>query len=566
MAVPERVVVLGASSEQHEQILQHLRGFPVDVLPPATPFSHFSSDDLPDGVLVIGTMASLAMRLNEINALVQHLPDGLVVLNHQQQVLWWNRRIEELAGTNDLSGRDFFGVLQNPQIEGPDFSPLNQALATSETTRTKLRLSDKQYLEILVSPVLDDHNELPLGLVVTVHDISNDVLEREKLNAIHQAGRELGDLSAEELIEMSVEDRIELLKQKIIQFTQDTLNYETIEIRLLDRNTKSLDPLLHVGMTEEASHRKLFANATNNGVTGFVAATGSSYLCEETSSDPLYLPGALGARSSLTVPLILHDEVLGTFNVESSKAGAFSHRDLQFLELFAREIAISLNTLELFAVEKMTAQSESMNLVLREIHRPLSEILGDANWILDGFIGHQPEICERLQRVINHTRGIRDLIMKIGEAAQPALPHAPVAYQPAAQRARIRGKRILVVDQDDTIRQAANDLLVRFGCVVEAASSGIEAERLVRGYHYDAAIIDIRLPDMTGFDCFVRIRQLNEHLPVILMTGFGYDPSHSIVKARQMGLKSALYKPFRLEQLLSELEKVMTPPAEPTAS
>ena len=67
-------------------------------------------------------------------------------------------------------------------------------------------------------------------------------------------------------------------------------------------------------------------------------------------------------------------------------------------------------------------------------------------------------------------------------------------------------------------------------------------------------------PDMTGYDCFVRIREVHEHLPVILMTGFGYDPSHSIVKARQMGLKSVLYKPFRLDQLLKELEAAVSTP------
>jgi DNA-binding NtrC family response regulator len=39
------------------------------------------------------------------------------------------------------------------------------------------------------------------------------------------------------------------------------------------------------------------------------------------------------------------------------------------------------------------------------------------------------------------------------------------------------------------------------------------------------------------------------------MTGFGYDPTHSIVKARQQGLKSVLYKPFRIDQLLDEVEK-----------
>jgi FixJ family two-component response regulator len=50
-----------------------------------------------------------------------------------------------------------------------------------------------------------------------------------------------------------------------------------------------------------------------------------------------------------------------------------------------------------------------------------------------------------------------------------------------------------------------------------------------------------------------------EHVPMVLMTGFGYDPGHSIVKARQAGLPAyaILYKPFRLEQLLEVVEKII---------
>ena len=46
-------------------------------------------------------------------------------------------------------------------------------------------------------------------------------------------------------------------------------------------------------------------------------------------------------------------------------------------------------------------------------------------------------------------------------------------------------------------------------------------------------------------------------MPLVLMTGFGYDPGHSIVKARQAGLQAVLYKPFRLDQLLDTVETVM---------
>ena len=54
--------------------------------------------------------------------------------------------------------------------------------------------------------------------------------------------------------------------------------------------------------------------------------------------------------------------------------------------------------------------------------------------------------------------------------------------------------------------------------------------------------------------CFRKIRETHEHLPVILMTGFGYDSTHSIVKAREMGLQTVLYKPFRLDQLLTAVD------------
>ena len=83
---------------------------------------------------------------------------------------------------------------------------------------------------------------------------------------------------------------------------------------------------------------------------------------------------------------------------------------------------------------------------------------------------------------------------------------------------------------------------------------------MARSHHYDVVLTDISLPDMTGYECFCKILDIDDRLPVILMTGFGYDAGHSIVKSRQRGLKSVLYKPFRREQLLTEVEKAVTPP------
>jgi FixJ family two-component response regulator len=74
---------------------------------------------------------------------------------------------------------------------------------------------------------------------------------------------------------------------------------------------------------------------------------------------------------------------------------------------------------------------------------------------------------------------------------------------------------------------------------------------------YDVILADIRLPDMSGYELLVKLQQLLETVPLVLMTGFGYDPGHSIVKARQAGVDLVLFKPFRIDQLLDTVEKAV---------
>src|SRR5205823_6936691 len=70
---------------------------------------------------------------------------------------------------------------------------------------------------------------------------------------------------------------------------------------------------------------------------------------------------------------------------------------------------------------------------------------------------------------------------------------------------------------------------------------------------YDAILADIRLPDVPGYEAYRKLREAQPQARVILMTSYGYDPSHTLVKARQDGLKHVLFKPFRVDQLLNAL-------------
>ena len=516
-----------------------------------------------DGVCVWGHATDSIQYLLESGGLLEELPDAIALLDLNLRVLWCNAKLVEFTGqTESPLGEKFYDAFGTPEILGPDFCPFHTAIGSGESAASTLRIDEKQYFEVHAVPVMDDADEdvLPSFLLVTARDVSDTMAQRQKLSAIYQAGLELGDLQPHELFEMSVEDRIELLKSKILHYTQDLLEFDTVEIRLIDKRSGRLEPLLTEGMEPDAAGRALKAEATDNGVTGFVAATGRSYLCEDTTTDKLYLPGAPGARSSLTVPLVLHDQCLGTFNVESPRTGAFNNNDLQFLELFSREVAIALNTLELLQVEKVAAGKENVTKLLSGVAPSVDQILNDASWILERYIGHDAPVSQRLQSILKHTRNIREEIQQVGETVARSMKNAPEFVR--QERPLLKSKRILVVDSDADVRGAAHELLGRYGSFVETAHDGDEACRMVRQFHYDVVLTDIRLPDMTGSECYQSLREIHEHLPVILMTGFGYDPTHSIVKARQMGCESVLFKPFRLDQLLTEVEKAVSAPRE----
>ena len=522
--------------------------------------AHLTREEF-DGIFVTADHLQQALEVGKFlqnEQILEEMPDGVVLLDHDNSILWCNGRLREWSNRDSVVGCNFYSVLGSPEILGPDFCPFHTALATGKASSSALKSGDNRYYQVHAAPVRESSGP-PRHLIVTVRDITREMHQQQKLAAIHQAGLELADLSPDELLQMSIDERIDLLKSNILHFTKDLLNFDMVEIRLLVQNTGSLEPLLSVGMEPEAATRPLWAQPQDNGVTGFVAATGKSYLCEDTTEDPLYLQGAKDAKSSLTVPLVLHDKVIGTFNVESPESRAFSESDLQFLEIFTRDVAVALNTLELLVAEKASTAAASCEAIHSAVALPVDEILNEAVNVMERYIGHEPEVVERLQRILRNARDIKRVIQKVGQRMAPAQAHP---QPPEVEHSSLEGRRVLLVDEDNAVRSDAHALLERYGCVVETAPNGSQATFMVRNSGYDVIISDIRLPDMSGYDFMLKLREIMDvdPLPLILMTGFGYDPDHSIVKARQAGLQLVLYKPFRVDQFLNTIEQIVSSP------
>ena len=99
---------------------------------------------------------------------------------------------------------------------------------------------------------------------------------------------------------------------------------------------------------------------------------------------------------------------------------AFTESDLQFLEIFSRNVAVALNTLELLVAQKTNAAQQSVEAIHSAVALPVDEILNDAVNVMERYIGHDPEVVERLQDILRHARNIKQSIQKIGQKMAPA--------------------------------------------------------------------------------------------------------------------------------------------------
>jgi CheY-like chemotaxis protein len=493
--------------------------------------------------------------LHQAGHILAHAPDGIALVDFDLRIHWANPRFRQFCA-GDPVGRGFYEALGSPGASEPEFCPFHSALArrhgedgTAEPVSARLECGGGRYLDLHVTALPGRDPSGPLFVALT-HDTTALVRQQKKLDALYRAGRELAALDPGQHADLDVSGRADWLKSNIRRLTRDLLQYDVIDVRLLDPETGQLSVLLQDGFPPEVGQQQLYARTEGNGVTGFVAATGQSYLCRDTAGDPLYLPGIVGARSSLTVPLRFGDQVVGTLNVESPRPGAFGEADLQFAEVFGHAVAAALHTLDLLSVEKTAATSESIDAVHSEVALPVDEILADATFLLERYVGHAPDMATRLRGILDNARRIKQSILKVGEDLAPRPLPSAIREPPPPE---LKGIRVLVADNDDSVRRSAHRLIGRWGGIVETARDGREALTMARLASYDAIVADIRLPDLSGYEVYRALREAQPGARVILMTGYGYDPGHSLVRARKEGLEHVLFKPFRVDQLRAAL-------------
>jgi CheY-like chemotaxis protein len=533
----------------------------------------------------------------ELNAfersVLEYIPVALVLTDLDQIVAWCNPQFCRWVRHGNPVGQRFFSALGRPTMRGPDFIPISKVRRTGLPTATVLEMEDApdvpRFLRMLVGPVFGEDGKVS-HYVVTLSDITESTSSEEKWVRLREAGMELGDLSKKDILQRSPKERTSILQAKIAKYVRGILKFSYVEIRVKSEKSRHLlEPLFAFGIPEESRLRTLYASQDGNGITGWVAYHGKSYKMDDSNEDPFFVEGVLGARSSMTVPLLCRGDVIGTFNVESLQPNAFDDTDLQMLEMFASDVALAIHTLELLSVEQKESAFRSIEKVFNDSIGPLNLILNETTYFpLDEF-RQDPgsinfdEVVTSFARVREHARQIHSAFQEHIASLTPDLS-PELSATDCNNYPMLRDRRVLMVDGDESVGRELSRLLFYYGCTVESSTSGFGALKMLETTQYNAVFSDIKLPDMSAFTFFKRARCIfckrfqnrpldticeppeeDPHcpqvsvafIPFIYMRSFGYDSGHITTRAAQAGVTKVIFKPFILTQLLESLKTVI---------
>jgi DNA-binding response OmpR family regulator len=121
---------------------------------------------------------------------------------------------------------------------------------------------------------------------------------------------------------------------------------------------------------------------------------------------------------------------------------------------------------------------------------------------------------------------------------------APVSDVPGSETPR---GSILVVDDEPAVAEMLRDILVSEGYAVDRAANGGDALMLVSLSRPDAVILDIKLPDTSGPEILARLRELDESVPVLMLSG---SDDEELARALKAGAMDGIRKPFDFDALL----------------
>ena len=116
--------------------------------------------------------------------------------------------------------------------------------------------------------------------------------------------------------------------------------------------------------------------------------------------------------------------------------------------------------------------------------------------------------------------------------------------------------RVLVVDDEESIREIARRVLTRSGFEVVTASNGDEAvEIFSKDSDFDVVLLDLTMPGMSSAECMRRLREMKPDVRIVVASG--YADGETVTEVMRAGADRFVQKPFHPLKLVAELKKTV---------
>jgi excisionase family DNA binding protein len=141
------------------------------------------------------------------------------------------------------------------------------------------------------------------------------------------------------------------------------------------------------------------------------------------------------------------------------------------------------------------------------------------------------------------------------DSQRPRSGGRPAATATARPSAAPNRPRILVVDDESSIRELLEKTLAMYDYDVDTAPDGRTALERMRLNPYDLLITDLKMPGMDGLTVIREAKRYKADLPVLVITG--YSNESSAIEAANLGVSGYLTKPFRVSQVIGKAAKAL---------
>jgi PAS domain S-box-containing protein len=504
---------------------------------------------------------ALEEQRTQLGLILDHMPIGVLVSVPDGQILYANPEARRLVGLGDdfaasPSPKMWRDGVEVPLAEGAPARARQGIFTERELVVVERHDGARFDLEVSAGPVHDSAGEVALS-VTTLQDVSAR-LEAEEARRRSQRLEAVGQLTGGVAHEfnnllMAIGGCIDLLRPIVPAGRAHTLLANAG--RATDHGAQLTRQLLAFARRQNLQPEPVDLNALVTGMTDLLTSTlGRSVgvvadltdgtwpaLADATQLELVLLNLAINARDAMPTGGLLS---IGTGNATVGPP----HRAE---EPPAGEYAV------LIVTDSGTGMAPE---VLAHIFEPffttkdvgrgtglgLPQVLGVVQQLgggvaVDSVPGQGTVVRVYLPRARVQPADI------VGRSARkaPAPPPLP---------APLKGVRLLLVDDDQEVRQVARAMLEAMGGMVTEAAGGAEALlRLRTDSDIDLVLADYTMPEMTGMDLAVQIAAVAPSVPIVLMTGY----SAAALGSTTPHVRAVLQKPFRVEQLATALRQAL---------